>query len=380
MGKTLIACMGLGLLMLQAVPTALAQTKYKIVDNDDKPVKVIKGAEKETVLVIEDEVKFSISRTPSINKSQPLLQNNNVSLESGVFGLKVNESVENMLRILGTPTSTYNANEDTALHSYGRNLWVLTHKGEVKKVTTENHWLSTTLTNFIAFDNRFNSEWLIEGKVGYETKKAELLKQLPEGHLFKNGRYRLTKDKGANVNLDVIIDVKIINGEKQRLINGFEYGYTDLAFIKDSDTESEKARQYNDVIAFVDSKRKKGDTITLEQLDEQGFNPIFDAYADNGDVIQVYGNHLVLHFSYEELSKLSVYESVFRKKQQLADWKFGALYFKQPSTEIKDLYGDEVMGSDDYWQVFLDDAKYDLYFIENDNGTMMLSEFEMEFF
>lgn len=41
--------------MLQAVPTALAQTKYKIVDNDDKPVKVIKGAEKETVFVIEDE-------------------------------------------------------------------------------------------------------------------------------------------------------------------------------------------------------------------------------------------------------------------------------------------------------------------------------------
>lgn len=89
-----------------------------------------------------------------------------------------------MLRVLGTPTSTYNANEDTALHSYGRNLWVLTHKGVVKKVTTENHWLSTTLTNYIAFDNRFNSEWLIEGKVGYETKKAELLKQLPEGHLF----------------------------------------------------------------------------------------------------------------------------------------------------------------------------------------------------
>lgn len=77
MEKTVIACMGL--LMLHAVPSALAQTNYKIVDNADKSVTVTKGAEKETVLVIEDEVKFSISRTPSINKSQPPLQNNNIN-------------------------------------------------------------------------------------------------------------------------------------------------------------------------------------------------------------------------------------------------------------------------------------------------------------
>lgn len=372
--------MGLGFFMLQPAPIALAQTKYEIVDNAEKSVKVIKGSEKETVLVIEEEVKFSISRSPSINKSQPPLENNNISFESGVFGLQINESVASMLNKLGTPTSTYNANEDTVLYSYGRSLWVLTHKGIVKTVTTENHWLSTTLTNFVAFDNRFNSEWLIEGKVGYETNKAELLKQLPEGHLFKNGRYRLTQDKGANVNLDIVMDIKIINGEKQWLINGFEYGYTDAAFIKDSGTESDKARQYNNVIAFVDSKRKEGDTVTIEQLYQQGFNPIFDAYADNGEVIQVYDNHLVLNFTYQELSKLSVYESVFRNKQNLEDWKFAEHYFEQPSAEVKALYGDEIMGSDDYWQVFLDDAKYDLYFVENDGGTMMLAELEIEFF
>ena len=56
------------------------------------------------------------------------------------------------------------------------------------------------------------------------------------------------------------------------------------------------------------------------------------------------------------------------------------IWFEQPSTEVKALYGDEVMGNDDYWQVFLDDAKYELYFVENDDGTMMLAELEIEFF
>ena len=71
---------------------------------------------------------------------------------------------------------------------------------------------------------------------------------------------------------------------------------------------------------------------------------------------------------------------MFRNKQNLEDWKFAEHYFEQPSTEVKALYGDEVMGNDDYWQVFLDDAKYDLYFVENDDGTMMLAELEIEFF
>ena len=107
---------------------------------------------------------------------------------------------------------------------------------------------------------------------------------------------------------------------------------------------------------------------------------MYDAYADNGDVIQVYSNHLVLNFSYGKLSKLSVYESVFRNKEKLQDWKFGKYYSGQPSSEIMALYGDEVMGYDDYLQVFLDDVKYDLYFVENDNDVMALVELEMEFF
>lgn len=362
------------------IDNALGQTKYEIVDNEDKTVIKAKGKTNETLLVIEDEIKFSISRTPSINKSQPALQNNSISLENGVFGLAINQTTGRMLKILGIPTSTYSADENTVLYSYGRNLWVVTQNGVVKKITTENHWVSTTLANLIAFDNRFNSDWLIEGKVGYETSKAKLLKQLPNGNQVKNNTYRISLEELDGVHLDVVIDVKIINGEKKRLVNGFEYGYTEIDFIKSSNSKSETATEYGNVIAFIDNQRKRDEPITLERLNEQGFKPVYDAYADNGDVIQVYSNHLVLNFSYGKLSKLSVYESVFRNKEKLQDWKFGKYYSGQPSSEIMALYGDEVMGYDDYLQVFLDDVKYDLYFVENDNDVMALVELEMEFF
>ena len=43
------------------------------------------------------------------------------------------------------------------------------------------------------------------------------------------------------------------------------------------------------------------------------------------------------------------------------------------------MYGDEVMGLDNYWQVFFDIAKYDFYFDETESG-LALVELEMEFF
>lgn len=115
------------------IDTALGQTKYEIVDNENKTVIKAKGKTNETLLVIEEEIKFSISRTPSINKSQPALQNNSISLENGVFGLAINQTTGKMLKILGIPTSTYSADENTVLYSYGRNLWVVTQNGVVKK-------------------------------------------------------------------------------------------------------------------------------------------------------------------------------------------------------------------------------------------------------
>lgn len=46
--------------------------------------------------------------------------------------------------------------------------------------------------------------------------------------------------KEVDVNFDVIIDLKIINGEKEWLVNGFEYGYMDIVYIKDLSNEIEK--------------------------------------------------------------------------------------------------------------------------------------------
>lgn len=369
----------LGVFMLQ-LPSAIGQTKYKIVNNEEKVEIVKKDKSKETMLVIEDEVRFSISRSPSINASQPALQNNSISLKNGVFGLAIDTSTATMLDTLGIPTSTYKVNDDTILYSYGRNLWVTTYKNVVKKITTENHWVSTTLTNSIAFDNRFNSEWLIEDVVGYENDKAFLVEKLPNGTFLENGRYRLSLNESQGVYLDVVIDLKIFEGEKEWLVNGFEYGYIDTTLLDSSQVQSETTSTYSDVIAFVDSKRKEGEAVSLEELNSQGYLPVYDAYADNGDVIQVYGNHLVLNFTNGDLRKLSVYEGVFRNKEQSVDWKVGTHYTGQPSAEIKAYYGDDAMGYDDYLQVFLDDAKYDLYFAENDSGAMALVELEMEFF
>jgi hypothetical protein len=87
----------------------------------------------------------------------------------------------------------------------------------------------------------------------------------------------------------------------------------------------------------------------------------------------------VLQFQYDELNKLSVYEGLFDFEEKNQKWQYAKHYSGQSGDEVMQMYGDEVMGLDNYWQVFLDDAKYDFYFDETESG-LTLVEFEMEFF
>ena len=337
----------------------------------------VNGSRSDIVIKVEGEVTFSISRSPSISKSQPTLSNNEVTLNEGVFGLRANSTTQEMLDVLGIPTSTYKVNDSVCIYSYGRSLWVVTERDVVKKITTENLWVSPTLTNYIAFDDRFNSKWLLEDKVRYSDEKS-VLEHFEKRKLIEGDKYRIMSEEG--INLDIVLALKIEDGEKRWKVSGFEYGLTDTTYVNPLKTSDNNTESFTDVIAYIENKYANDEAILLSKVTELGQQPVFEAYADNGDIIQVFDNHLMLRFGFGELNQLSVHEGLFNQLPQGTNWKFGKHYAGQPSDEIMALYGDEVMGYDDYWQVFLEDTKYGLYFDENEKGLMTLVELEMAFF
>ena len=363
----------LGLLMLSLFSFhAAAQTKYEIVPDEEKRKTVTNFNNKKTSVDIEHVISFSLTRNRNVNKNQPSLKNNTISLSEGAFGIKLNSSVEEMMNVLGTPTSTLNLSENIVLFSYGRNLWIVTVNGLVHQVSSENQWVSSSLTNLIAFDDRFDNQWKIQDSVGYELSKAAIDAMKLNGQYVGNNIYRFTGPNGEQ--LDALLTVRSINGDRALVVTGFNYTLAQSNV--NSMLSLTAVTESKEVIEYIEDRRAQGETIALDELT---FSPSFEAFSEDGAIIHVYENNLVLQFQYDELNKLSVYEGLFDFEEKKQKWQYAKHYSGQSGDEVIQMYGDEVMGLDNYWQVFLDDAKYDFYFDETESG-LALVEFEMEFF
>ncbi|MDY6975265.1 MAG: hypothetical protein SVW51_03435 [Pseudomonadota bacterium] len=67
---------------------------------------------------------FSVlDTTGSHLPEQPEIASYNISLEEGVFGVKVGMKTIDAFKILGVPTSEVALNDSDVLYSFGRNLW-----------------------------------------------------------------------------------------------------------------------------------------------------------------------------------------------------------------------------------------------------------------
>ncbi|MEC8374334.1 MAG: hypothetical protein VX078_05910 [Pseudomonadota bacterium] len=249
-------------------------------------------------------ISIPLTRNRNVNKNQPSLKNNTISFSEGAFGIKLNSSVEEMMNVLGTPTSTLNLSENIVLFSYGRNLWIVTVNGLVHQVSSENQWVSSSLTNLIAFDDRFDNQWKIQDSVGYELSKAAIDAMKLNGQYVGNNIYRFTGPKGEQ--LDALLTVRSINGDRALVVTGFNYTLAQSNV--NSMLSLTAVTESREVIEYIEDRRAQGETIALDELT---FSPSFEAFSEDGAIIHVYENNLVLQFQYDELTKLSVYEGLF---------------------------------------------------------------------
>ena len=81
------------------------------------------------------------------------------------------------------------------------------------------------------------------------------------------------------------------------------------------------------------------------------------------------------------LRKVLISESFLKDAALNIDWEFGPLRYGLSEEDVKKIFGEEnIFALGDYWEVYVDNLKYDLYFAKNKQGTTILSELEIEMF
>ncbi|MAI36033.1 hypothetical protein [Alteromonas sp.] len=310
----------------------------------------------------------------------PELKNQVISFDNGVFGVKVEDDLSMLLETLGTPTAELILNDTDTLYVYGRNLWIVVRNNKVKSIQSYNTWLSAGLINYFEFDDRPFLAWQVNGSIGRGDDVKSFDAKL-DGNLKEEYTYRLAAENG--VFIDIGLTLEIDNENKRYVAKSFAYGYLDGNGSK-SDSEiapeitNSKPSIYEKTYSDLTEASQTLEPITIDQFP---FTPILAARGYQDKTLHIYDRSLAMVYSNNTLRKLIVRDSFFKNVPPKGKWTFGPLQAGMNEEDVTALFGEEnIFALGDYWEIYVDNLKYELYFAENDKGTMVLDELEVEMF
>ena len=305
----------------------------------------------------------------------PALANTTVSFENGVFGLKVGDDLSVLFEKLGTPAAELILNKQDTLYAFGRNLWVVMRNNSVFSISSENAWLSAGLINYFEFDDRPLSSWQVNGSIsrGHSLKAIE--EQL-NGKLIDEYVYQIKSEN--MVFIDIGLTLRVENNDTHYVAKSFGYGYGYEAIKIDPEIIQSAPEIYSRTYADLTKASETLDPISMEQIP---FKPILASRGYEGKTLHVYDKSLAIVYSNKMLRKVLISESFLKDAALNIDWEFGPLRYGLSEEDVKKIFGEEnIFALGDYWEVYVDNLKYDLYFAKNKQGTTILSELEIEMF
>ncbi|MEQ3638919.1 MAG: hypothetical protein ABNH03_04105 [Alteromonas sp.] len=310
----------------------------------------------------------------------PKLKNQVISFDNGVFGVKVEDDLSMLLETLGTPTAELILNDTNTLYVYGRNLWIVVRNNKVKSIQSHNTWLSAGLINYFEFDDRPFLAWQVNGSIGRGDDVKSIDANL-DGNLKEEYTYRLAAKNG--VFIDIGLTLEIANEDKRYVAKDFAYGYLDgNGPTADSEIAPEitnsKPSIYEKIHTDLTEASQTLEPITIDQF---SFTPILAARGYQDKTLHIYDRSLAMVYSNKTLRKLIVRDSFFKNVLPKGKWTFGPLQAGMNEEDVTALFGEEnIFALGDYWEIYVDNLKYELYFAENEKGAMVLDELEVEMF
>ncbi|AEP28350.1 hypothetical protein [Brumicola nitratireducens] len=316
---------------------------------------------------------FAFNREKKIKK--PDLENQVVSFENGVFGLKVNDDLAVLLKKLGTPTAELILNKSDTLYAYGRNLWFVMRDNKVLSIQSDNSWLTNGLTNYFEFDERPFLSWKINGQIGIGDDMETIKKRL-DGSLIEKYTYRIRAE--SDLFIDIRLTLQIVDNDMHYVVKNFAYGHIDKNIVIDSELMKSKPSLFERVYSDLTTASKILAPITMDQVP---FEPILASRGYEDKTLHVYDKNLAMVYSDSVLSKILIGDTIFKDVPYNDNWVFGPLHSGLSEEGVKQLFDEEnIFALGDYWEIYVDNLKYDLYFAKNGEGVTVLRELEVEMF
>lgn len=282
---------------------------------------------------------------------EPELNDSLVSIDSGLYGVKLSTSLKQVIKTFGTPTIIMRLNAQQQLIAYGRRHWLWFDDGLLVKVATDAGIFATEFTNLLAFDDRFEAQkWLINGTIKHNDDfRAQTQTTIQDGKTLK-------------VLSDTFLSQSTDKSEPK--VIGFELSLNSAEISNRVEIGATKELQ-----DFINSYLESENTAEL-LISEFNMQPIARIWKDGAKELLLFDHHMVIEVTGKSVSRVFYLENVFNYDNP-AKWQFSRVEQGQTLEDVMSVLGDDAFEFDGVVEYSGDKYQKELYF-EDVDGKMRL--------
>lgn len=282
----------------------------------------------------------------------PEISESDVSLESGVYGLKLGASRDAVIASWGKPTVALALEDNHEILSFGRRHWLYFHQDRLQRIEYGSAWLGVHFLNGVYYESYFDEKpWTVFGQFTSQSKMADVDTDL------------------AGVKSSGVLQ-RVIREAQQELVLNFHR-------VRNFDTDKVEPIMQGFVLqqagyqppATLPAAQSKpiSDYFHMDN-DALKANAIMHIALSGGREAVVMDNHTYIQLAKTSIAKIMAFESIFQPARLRSDsrWQFSQHIFQgQTVKELESKFGDDAII-----------ASYDVSLINEDYRMVLATDAE----
>lgn len=252
---------------------------------------------------------FDLTPRSKFKLDHPEISNHEVSLQHGVYGVKLGSTYLQAITVFGDPSVELKINNADKVLGYGRRHWLHFQSDKLVNIQSQSP-LSQDIKNKIPLRDFFDFRlWKINNQLAYRSDLADVGKALNVKTMLNKDNQLVIKQAGSILTLNFNRSKEIASGKTSIKLNGFSMQLDTYQANKLSGLTQE-LEQYKAIEqAYVKTKENK--IIDWMAINGQLGHAIGRVTLSAKDELLIYNRHLLVQKNDDELAKVFYIDKVF---------------------------------------------------------------------
>ena len=313
------------------------------------------------------EKKITITLPERAKLYHPIISQNNVSLEHGIYGVTIGSSYQQVIASFGDPSIEFNLFADERVIGYGRRHWLHFQADKLVKVSSESSLLSKDILNKVPLLDFFDeSQWKISGLISDRSSLSEVKNTLNINSELNKKNQLIVKNSVNTLVLNFDYNKNSHTNEITHTLVGFTL--QEINYQKPSQLSNVKTDRQFDALSLASSTLERDEEITWSEYSKTLGKPIGRITVSAKSYINIYNENLAIFIRNSELDSIYLLENIIKQPLNKRPWSIGRFAQGKTLVQLSKYFPNSASIYDNEAEIDTGNYKLSLYFDNDDLG------------